>query len=169
MAMFKMNPMMAGDPSMVVVAGSCVFTNTGAAPANTIVPATLFNASKNALGAGIGQNETVAPQGSKVTHVINPNTGYAPAVATGGNANVVLLDLRAYPGDLVSVQVAAVGPANATAGALTTTAYDAAVLGIDQTNNFVYIMMTTGSGGATNAANGLALHYQVYFKDGFAP
>lgn len=169
MAMFKMNPMFAGDPEMCVVAGSCVFTNTGAAAVNTIVPAALFSASKNALGAGIGQNETVAPQGSKVTHVINPTTGYAPAVATGGNATVVLLDLRAYPGDLVSVQVAAVGPANATAGALTTTAYDAAVLGIDQTNNFVYFLITTAAGGAQFFGAGLALHYVVFFKDGFYP
>lgn len=170
MALFKMNPMWSGDPEMCVVAGSYVFTNPAAATANTVVQPALFRATPNALGAAIGQNETMAPQGSKVPCVIFPTTGYAPGVASNaGLANICMLDLRAYPSDIVSVQAELIPAPSATPGALNVTGLDAAVLGIDQSNNFIYILGLTAAGAGSNFAAGSALHFVVYFKDGFAP
>ena len=169
MAMFKSNPMYCGDPGMVVVAGSVVAQNPAAAAANTIVPNVLTRTNFNAAGAGIGQGEAVAPQGAKVTAVINPTTAYAPQVATGANQNVVMLDLRAYPGDIVCVQASCVPAPSATPGALTLGSLDATVVGIDQSNNFVYILTTSGGGGANAFLNGISLHYVVFFKDTYTP
>lgn len=167
--MFKMNPMYSGDPNMVVVAGSFVAQNVGPAAINTIVPNVLFKASQNVNGAAIGQNESSAPQGSKVTAVINPTPAYSPQVATGGNQNVVLLDLRAYPGDIVCVQASCVPAPSATPGVLNLSSLDATVVGIDQSNNFVYILSTSGSGGVNAFQNGVSLHFAVYFKDSYTP
>lgn len=169
MAMFKLNPMYSGDTQLCVVAGSYVFQNTGAATANTIVQQQLYKAPANTAGAAIGQNETIAPQGSKVPCVLNPTAAYAPQVASGGNASIALLDLNAYPGDIVCVQVGLVAAPSATAGALNVTPYDASVIAIDQTNHYVYVAGTTSAGVAQNFQSGLALHFVVYFKDTYVP
>lgn len=170
MAMFKMNPMYSGDPSMCVIAGSAVAQNVGAAPANTVVPNVLFKASQNATGAAIGQNETMAPQGGKVTVVINPTTGYAPQVVSNASASIALLDLRAFPGDIVSVNVTAIPAPSATPGALNLNPIEASVLGIDQTNNFVYVTFSLVNGGSSlNFTAGMALHFAVFIKDSYTP
>ena len=169
MAMFKLNPMFSGDPSMVVVAGSVVAQQTGAAPVNTIVQNVLTKTNFNAAGAGIGQGEAVAPQGCKVTAVINPTPAYSPQVATGANQNTILLDLRAYPGDIVCAMASVTPPPNATPGALNLTAVDATVAGIDQANNFIYVLTTNGSGGALGLTAGFSLHYVIFLKDTYTP
>lgn len=169
MAMFKLNPMYSGDTQLVCVAGSYVFQNTTAAPQNTVVPTILFKANANVNGAAIGQNETVAPQGTKIPCVLNPTPAYAPQVATGANANVAMLDLRAYPGDIVSVQVNAAAAPSATAGALSLISVECTCVGIDQTNNFVYVLCTGGSGSAQPWQNNMSLHFAVYFKDTYVP
>ncbi len=169
MAMFKMNPMYAGDAELCVVAGSYVFTNASAPTANTVVQSALFQATPAANNSSIGQNETVAPQGSKVPCVAYPTTGYAPAVAAGAGTNVAMLDLRAYPGDIVCVQVQLVAPASATSGTLNLTPLEASVIGIDQVNKFVYVQAYTTAGAAQAFSGGVALHFVAFFKDGFAP
>lgn len=169
MALFKMNPAYSTDPEMCFVAGSYVCTNASAPAANTVVQAALFKATANAGGAALGQNETVAPQGTKVPCVLNPTPAYHPAVATGGSTSVAMFDLRAYPGDIVSVNVTSLPAVSGTAGALNLTSTDATVVGIDQTNNFVYVLYTNGSGTAQPLQGGVAIHFQVFFKDTFAP
>ena len=169
MAMFKMNPMYSGDPGMCVIAGSAVAQNVGPAPANTVVPAVLFKASQNAAGSALGQNESVAPQGGKVPMVINPTPAYAPQVVTNGNPTVVMLDLRAYPGDIVSVVASAIPAMSATPGALNYAPVDTSVLAIDQTNNFVYIQLLSAAGSNLNMAGGTALHFAVFIKDSYTP
>jgi hypothetical protein len=163
MALFKTNPINAGDPGMCVVAGSVVASNTSTGN-NTIVPQAMAPATANAAGAAIGQGETIAPQASKVTVVFQPTTAYHPAVATNANtAGVALLDLRAYPSDIVSVQVTLANAPGATPGTLVFVAPTATVVGIDQVNKFVYIASSQ------NFVNNLALHYVVYFKDTYVP
>lgn len=169
MAMFKMNPTFAGDPQLCVVVGSFVFTNASAAAINTIVQPTYFTSAKNAQGAGCGQDETVAPLGSKVVGVINPTPAYSPQVCTGGSQSVILLDLRAYPGDIVSVVASCATAPAGTPGTLSLTTYDASVIGIDQTNKFVYLAATTSTGAAQNLQSGIAVHYVVHFKDSYTP
>lgn len=168
--MFKMNPMFSGDPNLVVVAGSAVSQNVGPAPINTVVPSVLFKASQNLGGAALGQNESMAPQGGKVPVVISPTPGYAAQVATNAsNATVVMLDLRAYPGDIISVMASAMPPMHATPGALNFLPMDASVLAIDQTNNFVYIQIVGAAGNLLHMSNGVALHFAVFIKDSYAP
>lgn len=169
MALFKMSVMNSGNAEMCTVTGSCVFTNT-AASNNYIQPQSLTKAAVNASGASIGQNETVAPQGSKVVIVAQPTTAYSPQIATNANAaSIAVLDLRGFPADIVSVGCGAVAPAPGTAGTIATTGYDCAVLGIDQVNNFIYVQLVTSAGVATTWGNGIALHYKVVFCDGYAP
>lgn len=170
MAMFKMNPTYAGDPQLCVVAGSFVFTNTSPAPTDTIVQPTFFTSAKNAQGAGCGQDETVAPLGSKVVGVINPTPVYSPQVCTGGGASVLLLDLRAYPGDIVSVVASNSSAPSSTPGTLTNIVYNTVVRGIDQTNKFVYISNLSANGATiVSLQGGMSIHYVVYFKDSYTP
>jgi hypothetical protein len=164
MTMFKMNPMYSGDASMCVVAGSAVFTNTTTPTSNTIIPAQVLPVTPAANGAAIGQGETVAPMGCKVTVVVNPTTAYHPAVAANASsAAVALIDLRAYPSDIVSVHVGVTTIASATPGTLSLSLPTANVVGIDQTNKFVYVYCSQ------QYINSLALHYAVFFKDSYAP
>lgn len=169
MAMLKMNPTYAGDPQLCVVAGSFVFTNTSAPAQNTILQPSFFNASRNANGAGIGQNETVAPLGSKVVGVAFPTPAYSPQVVTNASASTLMLDLRAFPGDIVSVVATLVPGPGGAPGTLSLVSMDATVVGIDQINNYVYVLAVSGGGGAQSLANGVALHYVVYFKDSYTP
>lgn len=169
MAMLKMNPTYAGDPQLCVVAGSFVFTNTSAPAQNTIIQPTFFTAPRNANGAGIGQNETVAPLGSKVVGVAFPTPAYSPQVVTNASANTVMLDLRAFPGDIVSVNATLVPAPGNTPGTLSLISMDATVVGIDQVNNYVYILAVGGGGGVQALTNGVSLQYVVYFKDSYTP
>lgn len=172
MALFKTNPMFAGDPQVVMVTGSFVFTNTSAAGPNTVVAQALSNATTNAAGSAIGQRETVAPLGSKVACIVNPTTAFSPQIAPNANSpTIAVLDLKGYPSDIISVTCNALPAPSGTAGniALPTQGLNEIVLGIDNTNMFVYVACTNVTGTPQNWANGISLHYQITFKDSYVP
>jgi hypothetical protein len=160
-----MNPVYSASSEVMLAAGYVTFTSTITA-ANTLIQSAGYAPTAGANGAVLGQAMTMGPD-SRVPVVAWPTTGYAPQVAGGGAANIVMLDLRAYAADIINVDanfVMAAGAGTITGGA----AGQFICAGVDNVNKFAYFQALSLSGAALTLGPGMAMQWQVLFKDTYA-
>ena len=164
MALGRMNPTYSHAPVMMTATGYAILP-IASPPANYVIPTQKAALTVGANGATIGQSQTCGPD-SRVPVVVNPTTAYAATVANiGANTNIFMLDLRAFPSDIVNVDAGFV-PANATAGSVVGNAVGSfCILGIDNVNKFIYFGAYNVNGSNIGFGLGMGIQWSVTFKD----
>lgn len=158
-----MNPTYAQSPVMMTATGYAQFP---VAPSGTnyVVPTQKAVTTTGANGATIGQSQTCGPD-SRVPVVVNPTSAYASTVAAGGSTNTIMLDLRAFPADIINVD-ATFSTANSVPGSIAGNAIGSFyVVGIDNVNKFVYFNAFALSGAVLNFGAGMGIQWSVTFRD----
>lgn len=171
MPLFKMESIYGGSPQMCVLAGSVTVTPTGSQPANTVVSQSYLAPAANAVGAALGPTSTLNPMAPRVIAVVNPTTAYRPQVASNAtNANVLMLDLSGYPGNILSVTLNTKPAAAATPGTISVLGTTGVVFDIDNVNKLVYCgIYNFATSGLLNWQNGMTLYYNIVLSDSFVP
>lgn len=169
MALFRSNVSYGTSPEIMELLGYAYFTNTAAPAANTIVSQVRTTVPQAATGQQLAQQYTLGPD-ARVTVVMNPTNAYHPAVASGGSTSVVMLDLRAFPADIVMAQATYAPAPSGTVGALPAVANvgNFQLLAIDNMTKFVYFACTSSSGSTQVPSNGASIQFDVAFSDTFS-